>query len=298
MIKSFKELEEHAAQGETRRIAVVAAHDKEVLLSLKDAVHNNIVSPVLIGNKKEIESLMKELDIRYEAEIIGTENDQESAEQAVQLVSSGKAHMLMKGLISTPVILKAVLNKEWGLRTGRLLSHIAVFMERAHHKLYILSDAAMNIAPDLDGKKQILENAVEVAHKLKNEKPRVAPICAIETVNTDMQATVDASLLSKMNDRGQIKGCVVDGPLAMDNAVNEEAAKHKGISSPVAGNADVLLVPTIEVGNAIYKTLAFFADVEFAGTIYGAGAPIVLTSRSDSYQTKYNSIVLAAALAM
>jgi phosphate butyryltransferase len=298
MIKSFKELEEHAAEGETRRLAVVAAHDKEVLLSLKDAVHNNIISPILIGNKKEIESLMKELKIEYEADIVGTASDQESAEQAVQLVSSGKAHMLMKGLISTPVILKAVLNKEWGLRTGRLLSHVAVFMERTHHKLYILSDAAMNIAPDLNEKKQILENAVEVAHKLQNEKPRVAPVCAIETVNPEMQATVDASLLSKMNARGQIKGCTVDGPLAMDNAVSREAAEHKGITSEVAGNADIILVPTIEVGNAIYKTLAFFADVEFAGTIYGAGAPIVLTSRSDSYQTKYNSIVLAAALAM
>jgi phosphate butyryltransferase len=256
------------------------------------------VFPILIGNKQEIESLMKQLEIEYDAEIVGTDSDQASAEQAVRLVSSGNAHMLMKGLISTPVILKAVLNKEWGLRTGRLLSHVAVFMERTHHKLYLLSDAAMNIAPDLDGKKQILENAVEIAHKLHNSNPRVAPICAIETVNPDMQATVDASLLSKMNDRGQIKGCVVDGPLAMDNAVNEEAAEHKGITSPVAGNADVLLVPTIEVGNAIYKTLAFFADVEFAGTIYGAGAPIVLTSRSDTYQTKYNSIVLAAALAM
>ncbi len=298
MIKSFKELEEHASKGEARKLAVVAAHDKEVLLSLKDAVHNNIISPVLIGNKTEIESLMKELELTYEAEILGTDSDQESAEQAVQLVSSGKAHMLMKGLISTPVILKAVLNKEWGLRTGRLLSHIAVFMERTHNKLYLLSDAAMNIAPELNDKKQIVENAVEVAHKLQNDNPRVAPICAIETVNPDMQATVDASLLSKMNDRGQIKGCVIDGPLAMDNAVNEEAAKHKGITGAVAGNADILMVPTIEVGNAIYKTLAFFADVEFAGTIYGAGAPIVLTSRSDSYKTKYNSIVLAAALAM
>ena len=216
---------------------------------------------------------------------------------AVELVSSGKADMVMKGLVDTATFLRSVLNKEVGLRTGKLMSHVAVFEIEGIDRLIYLTDAAFNTYPDLKAKKQIIENAVSVAHACGLEIPKVAPICAVEVVNPDMPATLDASLLSKMNDRGQIKGCIVDGPLALDNAISEEAAHHKGITGPVAGKADVLVLPNIETANVMYKCLTYTSRSKNGGLLVGTSAPVILTSRADSFETKVHSIALAALVA-
>jgi phosphate butyryltransferase len=204
--------------------------------------------------------------------------------------------MLMKGMVSTSLFLRGVLNKEWGLRKRPLLSHVALYETPSPERLVLFTDVAMNIAPDLSQKVQILENAVDLAHRLGVERPRVAAIAAVETVSSDMPATIDAAILAKMADRGQIKGCVVDGPLALDNALSIEAARHKGITSPVAGAADILLLPDIEAGNVLYKLMGLLGRCPLAAILVGASAPVVLTSRADSDGTKFNSIALAAAV--
>ena len=203
----------------------------------------------------------------------------------------------MKGLVDTATFLRSVLNKEVGLRTGKLMSHVAVFEIEGIDRLILLTDAAFNTYPDLKAKVQILNNAVDVAHACGIELPKVAPVCAVEVVNPDMPATIDASLLSKMNDRGQIKGCIVDGPLALDNALSEEAAHHKGITGKVAGKADVILLPNIETANVMYKTLTYTSKSRNGGLLVGTSAPVILTSRADSFETKVHSIALAALVA-
>jgi phosphate butyryltransferase len=218
-----------------------------------------------------------------------------AVEMAVKMVSSKQADILMKGKVGTSTLLKCVLNKEWGLRTGRLLSHIALFEVNTYHKLFAVTDVAMNIAPNLQDKIAIINNSISCLHKLGIPLPKVAVLGAVEMVNENMEATLDAALLSKMNQRDQIKGCIIDGPLAFDNAISLESAQHKGIRSEVAGDTDLLLMPDIEVGNVLYKSLVFFAKAKVASMILGALAPIVLTSRSDSEQAKYDSILLSAA---
>ena len=201
----------------------------------------------------------------------------------------------MKGKIGTSGLLKCALNKEWGLRTGQLLSHFALFEVETYRKLIAVTDVAMNIAPNLKDKIAIVNNAVSCLNKLGYIMPKVAVLGAVEMVNENMEATLDAALLSKMNQRDQIKNCIIDGPLAFDNAVSYESAKYKGIKSEVAGDTDLLLMPDIEVGNVLYKSLVFFAKAKVASVILGALVPIVLTSRSDSEQAKYDSILLSAA---
>ena len=203
----------------------------------------------------------------------------------------------MKGNLSTSLILKAVLNKEHGLRTGNVLSHVAVFDVPHYDRPILVTDAAMNITPSLEEKVQIIQNAVNVAHSIGIEMPKVAPIAAVEVVNPLMPATVEAALLTQMNRRGQIKGCVIDGPLALDNAINIEAAKQKGIQSEVAGQADILLVPAIETGNVLYKSLIYFAKAKVGAILAGAKAPVVLTSRADSSESKLYSLALAISVA-
>ena len=220
-----------------------------------------------------------------------------SCNKAVKMVHDSKGDVLMKGKVGTSDMLKSVLNKEYGLRTGKLLSHFAYFEVETYHKLIAVTDVAMNIAPNLTEKIAILNNAVKVLNNLGIEKPKVAVLGAVEKVNTEMNATLDAALLSKMNQRDQILNCIVDGPLAFDNAVSLESAKHKEIKSEVAGDTDLLLMPDIEVGNVLYKTLVFFAKAKVASMIVGASVPIVLTSRSDSEQAKFDSILLAAVVA-
>jgi len=200
--------------------------------------------------------------------------------------------IVMKGLVSTSIVLKAILDKEIGLRTGNVLSHVAVFEIEGYDRLFIITDAAMNIAPDLQQKAQIIENSVQVAKALDMDLPKVALICAVEKVNSKMQATLDAEELVKMEHEGKITDCELGGPFALDNAISIEAAKHKGIDDPIAGNADILMVPYIEAGNVLYKSIVYFAKARNAGIVVGAKAPIVLTSRADSHEAKLNSIAL------
>lgn len=295
MIKSFDDVLKRVKANGIKKVAVAVAQDEPVLEAIRDARKMGIADAILVGDKVKIEAAAEAvgLDLK-QLEIIDEPNNMKAAKTAVELVSSGKADMVMKGLVDTATFLKAVLDKEKGLRTGKVLSHVAVFDIPALQRIIIVTDAAMNIAPDLMTKKQILENAVSVAKGIGIETPKVAVVAAVEVVNPDMQPTLDAAVLSKMNDRGQIKGCIVDGPFAIDNALSEEAAEHKGIKSPVAGKADIILVPNIETGNVMYKTLTYTSGAKNGGIIAGAAAPVILTSRADSHESKMYSIALAS----
>lgn len=279
-----------------KRLALAAAQDQQSLGAVLQAGADGIIEPLLIGNREEIIRVAGENGYNISnLKIINETGLEKSTELAVKMVSSGEADILMKGKVGTSTLLKNVLNKEWGLRTGKLLSHIAVFEVGTYHKLISVTDVAMNIAPNLQDKIAIVNNAVSCLNMLGIKTPKVAVLGAVEMVNESMQATMDAALLSKMNQRDQIQNCIIDGPLAFDNAVSLESAIHKGIRSEVAGDTDLLLMPDIEVGNVLYKSLVFFAQAKVASMILGAAAPIVLTSRSDSEQAKYDSILLAAA---
>lgn len=298
MAKSLKDLLELAKQRGPKKISVAMAHDHEVLAAVKHATEMGIANPILVGDKEKIIEISKEIKFDLtNIEIIDEKEGTLACRIATELVSSGKADVLMKGLIDTGVIMKQVLDSEIGLRTGNVISHVAVFDVPTYHKIFLVTDAAMNIAPDLQQKKEILENAVILAKSLDIECPKVAVIAAKEKVAPKMEATVHAKELSDMNKRGEIIGCLVDGPLALDNAVSKESAVLKGIDSEVAGDADILLMPTIEAGNVLYKALTFLGNAKSAGLIIGTKAPIVLTSRADNEETKLNSIALAVLMA-
>jgi phosphate butyryltransferase len=266
-----------------------------VLEAIRDAKMSGIANAILVGDKEKIIEVAAKVKLDVsQFEIVDEPNIAKAALKAVELVSTGKADIVMKGLVDTATFLRSVLNKEVGLRTGKLMSHVAIFETDAFDRLLFLTDVAFNMYPTLKEKVQIINNAVEVAHAVGIEEPKVAPLCAIETVNENMPATLDAALLSKMSDRGQIKGCIVDGPYALDNALSEEAAKHKNVTGAVAGKADILLMPNIETGNVMYKTLTYTTKSKNGGILVGTAAPVVLTSRADSYETKMYSIALAA----
>lgn len=297
-MKKFDEIikyaREYAKSMGPKKIAVAFAQDKDVLLAIKAAVNENICTPVLIGDLEKIIDISKEINFDLSnIEIIDEKDGQEACRKAVALVSSEEAHIVMKGLIDTSIILKAVLDKEIGLRTGNILSHAAVFSVDTYHKFFIVTDAAMSIAPNADDKKQIIENTIKLSRSLGADVPKVAVICAKEKVNAKMQATLDAHELVEMQQSGKITGCVVEGPYALDNAISKEAAELKGIKGEVAGDADILLMPDIEAGNILYKALTYLANADNAGIILGAKAPIVLTSRADSDKAKLNSIALS-----
>jgi len=298
LIKSFTELLAQAKQGPRRRVAVAAAEDVEVISALYAAQSAGIAEAFLVGDAEKIRSLAAEAHISLSGmEIIDVPDKMLAAKAAVSLVREGRAQMLMKGLIGTADILRAVLDKEQGLRSGRVLSHVAIIEVPTYHKLLFMSDGGQNIAPDLAQKAEILQNAVDIARALGVVRPKVAPLAAVEVVNPKMQATVDAYELQLMAQRGELKDCLVHGPLALDGAISAEAAEHKGIKSQVAGDVDVLLVPNIEVGNVLYKTLVYLSRARVAGLIAGATAPIVLTSRSDSPESKLLSIACASVVA-
>lgn len=295
MIKNFADIIGRVRTEGIKRVAVAVAQDAPVLEAVVDARKMGIADAILIGDRGKIEKAAVDAGLNIEEfQIIDESGISQAAKTAVELVAAGSADMVMKGLIDTATFLKAVLDKEKGLRTGKVLSHVAVFDVPALERIILLTDAAMNIAPDIMTKKQILENAVGVARGIGIKNPKVAVVAAVEVVNPDMQPTLDAAVLSKMNDRGQIKGCIVDGPLAIDNALSLEAAEHKGIKSPVAGRADIILVPNIETGNVMYKTLTYTSNAKNGGIIAGAAAPVILTSRADSHESKLYSIALAS----
>lgn len=290
---------DQAAGQPKKTVAVAVAEDHEVIEAVAKAIKLQLAQFRLYGNQEKIMGMLQEhgLQTSEHVEVIAAMSNAEAAELSVKAVRNGEADVLMKGNIPTANILKAVLNKEWGLRKGSVLSHVAAFEVPNYDRLIFVTDAAMNIAPDVTQKAAIIQNTVEVAQAIGIDLPKVAPIAAVEVVNPAMQATIDVAMLTQMNRRGQIKDCIVDGPLALDNAVSQIAAEHKGIVSDVAGKADILLVPTIEAGNVLYKSLVYFADAKVGAMIAGAKAPIVLTSRADSAETKVYSLALAVATA-
>ncbi len=296
VLRKLEDLRGIVANEPIRKLVLAPAQDPDSLSAVLRAWKDRIIEPILVGDKDAIQKIAKDHDSDITGLKIIHEPDTELAvEKAVKLARNREADILMKGKVGTSTILKCVLNKEWGLRTGHLLSHFALFEVDTYHKLIAVTDVAMNIAPNLQDKIAIVNNSISCLHRLGIEMPKVAVLGAVEMVNENMEATLHAALLSKMNQRDQIKGCIIDGPLAFDNAVSLESATQKGIRSEVAGETDLLLMPDIEVGNVLYKTLVFFAKAKVAAVILGAQAPIVLTSRSDTEQAKYDSILLAAA---
>jgi phosphate butyryltransferase len=301
-LKTIAELIEAAvavAGADRPRIAVAAAQDEEVLTAVEAARAAGLADAILIGDRPSIEKIaesagvdLSNYEIVHEAELA------KSAASAVAHVRRGEATFLMKGLLDTSIILKAALNKETGINAGRLASHVGVIESPQYHKLIVLTDAAINIAPILGEKIDIVRNAVDCAHAIGVDLPKVALLAAVEKVNPEkMPCTADAAILTQMNRRGQISRCVIDGPLALDNAISAEAARIKKIDSPVAGDADVLVAPDIEAGNILYKALLDLGGAKGAGLVLGAASPIVLTSRSDTAETKLASIALAVLVA-
>ncbi|MEG1254721.1 phosphate butyryltransferase [Clostridium sp.] len=297
MVKNLEELLELAKKKDKKTMSVAVAQDSVVLEAVVKAVEMNIINAILVGNEEEINNIASKNNIDLsKVRIINQCNTTMAAAKAVELVTKGEANYVMKGLLGTSDLLKAVLNKEANLRTSNLLSHVMVYDVKSYEKLILLTDGGMVPYPELKDKIGIINNAVMVAKALEIETPKVAPICAVEVVNPSMQATLDAAALSSMNKRGQIKGCIIDGPLGLDNAISKEAAHHKGIVSDVAGEADILLVPNIESGNFLGKSLTYFAGAESAGVIVGAKCPVVLVSRADSAKSKLYSIALGSIL--
>jgi len=296
-MKTLTELQNLARNYPKKKLVLAASHDQNALEAAIHASVNGIVDVILVGNRNKTIEIFDKTNFKLsDYEFIDEDDTAKAAAIAVKLVSEKKADILMKGNLSTSVLLKAVLNKEWGLRGGELISHLALFEVPAYHKIIGLTDAAMNIAPDLRAKISIIKNAVDYLIRLGITKPKVAVLSAIETVNPDMKSSLEAAALSKMADRNQIQNCIIDGPFAFDNAVSKKSAALKNIESTVAGDADLLVGDNIDASNALYKSFIYFAGAKCAAVILGAKAPIVLTSRADSDETKLNSIALASAI--
>jgi phosphate acetyltransferase len=253
-----------------------------------------LIVPILIGPSDKIEAVAKSSGVDLaNIQVVDTPHSQASATKAVELIREGCAEVLMKGSLHTDELLSAVVARETGLRTGRRISHVFIMDVPTYHKVLIVTDAAINIAPSLEDKVDICQNAIDLAISLGLEKPRVAILAAVETVTSKMPATIDAAALCKMADRGQITGGVLDGPLAFDNAISKQAAAIKGIHSDVAGDPDILLVPDLEAGNMLAKQLSFLANADSAGLVLGARVPIILTSRADSVRSRIASCAVA-----
>lgn len=299
MIKTLEGLLERVKSLPKMKLAVAAAEDKEVLHAVFDAKEAGIITPVLVGDVEKIEKIAAELGFSLEGvEVLRGDDLADSAMKAVKLVSQGQADFVMKGLLDTSILLKAVLDKEYGLRTDSLLSHVMVYEPKMYHKLLFITDGGMNIAPELDAKVKILKNAVQAAKAFELEQVKAACIAAKEKVSDKMPSTVDADAIAKLAAGGEFgEGVIVEGPLAFDLAISKEAAQIKKFESQVAGDADILLVPTIEVGNAVGKALTYLAEAKSAGIIMGAKAPVVLVSRADSHESKLYSIALGAIIA-
>lgn len=296
MIKNLEDVLKKAQGQKIMKLAVAAAQDDDVMEAVYDAYKAKIVDPILIGDLERIEVIAKDLGMDLSKfKVIDKPDIEEAAIEAARLVSIGEADFLMKGILDTSILLKAVLKKEFGLRTDNLVSHILVYEIPTYHKLLTVTDGGMNIAPSLEEKASILQNAVDALRVLGNEEIKVACIAAKEKVSDKMQATIDGAELKKFGEQGRFgPGVIVEGPIAFDLAVSKEAAKIKNYKSDVSGDADILLVPAIEVGNGIGKSLTYMANAKSAGLILGAKVPVVLTSRADSAETKLFSIALGS----
>jgi phosphotransacetylase len=263
-----------------------------------EAGERGLIRPILVGPIQRMREVARKHGIDLGAvQLVDAPHSHAAAERAVQLVREGEAELLMKGSLHTDELLGAVVARETGLRTGRRLSHVFIMDVPTYHKVLVVTDAAINIAPTLEDKVDICQNAVDLVRTLGVEHPKVAVLAAVETVTSKMPVTIDAAALCKMADRGQIRGCVIDGPLAFDNAISREAARIKGINSPVAGDPDILLAPDLEAGNILAKQLSFLANADSAGLVLGARVPIILTSRSDSVRSRIASCAVAMLVA-
>ena len=299
MIKKLDQMLDVLKGSEKVVLSVAAAHDEEVLLAIKSATEMNIITPILVGQEDKIRKISDEINFDLNGiKIIDKETIEECAEVAVKLVSSKEADFVMKGLLDTSVILKAVLNKEWGLRTDSLLSHVMVYEADFYPKLLVTTDGGMNIAPNYEQKVKILKNAIKATEPLGLETIKVCALAAKEKVNPKMQATVDAKELEDACKNGEFgENVIVEGPLAFDLAVSKEACEVKGFKTEVGGDVDIILMPTIEVGNGIGKAFTYAAGAKSAGIIMGAKAPIVLVSRADTHESKLYSIAYGAIVA-
>ena len=297
MITKLNDLVAITKNNPTKKIAVAAAGDIDVMEAIKNAKEEGIVEPILVGDEPKIRGIAKKIGFDLTGiEIINNPDKYGASAEAVKVIKEGRAEILMKGLVSTGVLLKAVLNKEVGLRKGALLSHVAIFETPYYHKLLGVTDAAMNVNPELEDKIGIIKNAVAVFHGLGNTNPKVAIVGSVETINPRMEATMHAATISMMNYRKQITGCIIDGPLAIDGAVSKKSADLKNITSDVAGDVDIILAPDIDGANILYKSMNFLGGATAAAVIMGAAVPIVLTSRGDTEKSKFLSIALAAAI--
>ncbi|NEZ47909.1 phosphate butyryltransferase [Clostridium niameyense] len=295
MVKNLEEILELAKDREKKTLSVAVAEDKQVLVSVVEAFRLGIINAILVGDKEKIENIAKEEELNIDGiKVIDEKDKLKAVKRAVECITKGEANFIMKGMISTSDILKAVLNKEANLRGKNLLSHIMIYDVPTYHKLIFVTDGGIVPYPQISEKMAIVQNAVEVAHSLGIKMPKVAPICAVEVVNPNLQSTLDAATLTQMNKRGQLSGCIIDGPLALDNAISKEAAEHKKIKSEVAGDADILLVPSMESGNFLAKSITYFARGRNAGIVVGAKCPIVLVSRADTARSKLYSIALGS----
>lgn len=292
MIKDFKDLVEKVKLIDKSKVCVAGANDEEVLRAVKMATDMNIIDSVLVGDKEEIEKIVKDIGLRN-YEIVHADTPEEAALEAVKIVRSGRAKILMKGLINTSVYMRAILNRDFGLRTGRLLSLMAVYDLPNYHKLLYCTDSGVNVSPNLEQKKDILTNTLLAVKSMGLDMPKVAALTANEMVDPKIPSTVDADQLVQMVAKGEIPSCTIEGPIAFDVAFDKEAADHKGIDSKIAGDVDVLMFSNIETGNVLGKSWLHFNDAKWAGIILGGTNPIILGSRSDTAEIKINSIALA-----
>jgi phosphate butyryltransferase len=297
-VRTFAELLEAARGKGPKIVAVAAGQQSEVMLAALDAEVAGLAEVILVGDGNAIKQIAT--DARFDIsrmEVIHEPRPREAAWQVMKLVSEGRADIAMKGKVETSDFLRAALSKELALRTGRLFTHVAAFEIPGFDRMIFISDAGVVVAPDLEQKVQIVQNAINVAHALQITLPRVAVLAATESVNPKIPTTLDAANLSKMADRGQIQGGLVDGPLALDNAISPESARIKGIKSEVAGYADILITPDIEAGNVLAKAITYFAQGKMAGVVVGARCPLILPSRSDTREAKLVSLALGVVLA-
>jgi phosphate butyryltransferase len=297
MIKNFQHLIDTVHTYPKKTVVVAAAEDTDVITACIEAFKLNLADFILVGDEEKISKLFADLNFENNFEIYNVIDNHLAAKKSVQLIKEGKANAIMKGFLNTSVFLKALLNKEIGLNRGSsFISHISLYEKGNEEGLRLLTDAAMAIEPDLNTKKLIIENALSLARILGYEMPKVAILSAIETVNPEIKDTFDAAVLSKMAERGQIKNAYIDGPLALDNAISLESAHHKGITGIVAGQADILIVPNLQVGNVLHKSITYIACKDIATAVMGAETPIILTSRTDSVRSKVLTIALACYL--
>ena len=299
MSKTFDELVSKVSAFEMKKVSVAVAQDSAVLEAVRAAKDRKIADAILVGDKDKIEAVARETQVDIsDFEIMDVKDDIEASLAAVKLIHDGVADMYMKGLISTKDFLKSVLNKEVGLRTGSALSHVCVFDVKGIDHLLFLTDVAFIPYPTLEDKVNIIQNTLEITKACGIENPKVAPLAAVEVVNPKMPVTVEAAEMTQMNKDGKITGCIIDGPLSLDLAIDAEAAKHKGATDrAIQGDADVLLFPDIHAGNLVYKAMVHTADVVNGNLLTGTKAPVILTSRSDTFEVKVNSLALGAVVA-